>query len=84
MKKWIPQFGPGYDPRGVIVKTVAVNEHISDDHCLTKTLVYDCGHLANVNPIYQYKIGETGHCLRCLDALREQSTIEVDETAGMR
>jgi len=84
MKKWIPQFGPGYDPRGVIVKIEEVIEHIDSDHCLTKSLVLSCGHKSQVNPIYQYQVGERSHCLKCLDILRQNSTIEVDETVGMR
>lgn len=55
------------DPRGPVVKIDRVAE-CRDGNAITAKLVsYDCGHDATMNPIYSYRVGDSGRCTRCRD-----------------
>jgi hypothetical protein len=51
------------DPRGPLVKIVAVEEPTYEKPRVTLTL--SCGHTTEPNPIYHYKVGADYRCFKC-------------------
>ncbi len=52
----------GKDPRGPIVRIIAVEESPSGGATIIAT---SCGHRSEVNQIYSYRVGSESRCFKC-------------------